>query len=173
MADPYLGQLLLVGFNFAPVGWAPANGQLMSLFQNTALFSLLGTMYGGDGKSTFGLPNLQGNVAIGFGQSPGLQYYTQGEIGGEQTVTLISSQTPNHNHKPNCVDRPATQPTPGGNAFAESTVGNVYSASTSPLTPMSPAAVSLFGGNQPHNNLMPYVGLNWIIALQGIFPPRS
>src|ERR1700691_1851416 len=120
MAYPFVGQLLLVGFNFPPSGWAFANGQILSLFQNTALFSLLGTMYGGDGKSTFGLPNLQGNVAIGFGQSPGLEVYVQGETGGEPTVTLISSQTPNHNHTPKSADRPATQSTPGGNAFAES-----------------------------------------------------
>jgi microcystin-dependent protein len=173
MAYPFVGQLLLVGFNFPPSGWAFANGQILSLFQNTALFSLLGTMYGGDGKSNFGLPNLQGNVAIGFGQSPGLQYYTQGEKGGVPAVTLIPSQTPIHSHTPYSAARPATQSTPGGNAFAESTAGNVYSTSTSPLTPMSAAAISLFGGNQPHNNMMPFVGLNWIIALQGIFPTRS
>ncbi|MGA2742627.1 MAG: tail fiber protein [Bryobacteraceae bacterium] len=173
MADPFVGQLLLVGFNFPPNGWAFANGQILSIFQNTALFSLLGTMYGGDGKSNFGLPNLQGNVAIGFGQSPGLQYYTQGESGGVQNVTLIPSQTPVHNHTPYSATRPATQSTPGGNAFAESTAGNIYSTSTSPLTPMSAAAISPFGGNQPHNNMMPFVGLNWVIALQGIFPARS
>ena len=173
MADPFVGQLLLVGFNFAPTGWAPANGALLRIMQNTALFSLLGTMYGGDGKSTFGLPNLQGAVAIGFGQSPGGQNYFQGESGGTQTVTLISSQTPNHAHAPMCVARPATQTTPFGNSFAESTAGNIYSTSTSPLTQMSSLAISSFGGNQPHNNMMPYVGLNWIIALQGIFPSRS
>jgi len=174
MANPFVGQLTLVGFNFAPTGWALAAGQIMSLSQNTALFSLLGTMYGGDGRSNFGLPNLQGNVAIGFGQSPGLSYYNQGESAGVPAVSLIATQTPSHSHTPNCVSRPATQTTSGGNAFAESTAGNIYSTSTSPLSPMNPAAISLLpGGNQPHNNLMPYLGLNWIIALQGVFPARS
>jgi len=145
----------------------------MSISQNTALFSLLGTMYGGDGRSTFALPNLQGAVAIGFGQGPGLQNYVQGESGGEQTVTLIASQTPLHNHTPMSVARPPSPSTPVGNAFAESESGNIYSTSTSPVTQMSTAAISAFGGGQPHNNLMPYVGLNWVIALQGVFPPRS
>jgi len=173
MANPFIGQLSLVGFKFAPVGWAIAAGQILPLSQNTALFSLLGTMYGGDGKSNFALPNLQGAVAIGFGQSPGGQYYTQGESSGEQTVALLVSQTPTHNHTPMSVTRPATQSTPGNNSFAESTAGNIYSTSTSPLTQMNAAAIGLFGGGQPHNNLMPYLGLNWIIALQGIFPARS
>jgi microcystin-dependent protein len=173
MANQFVGQLMLVGFNFAPQGWAFAAGQILPLSQNTALFSLLGTMYGGDGRSNFGLPNLQGKVAIGFGQSPGLSFYNQGESGGEQTVALIPSQTPAHNHTPMSAARPATQTTSGGNAFAESTAGNIYSTSTSPLSQMSPAAISLFGGSQPHNNLMPYQGLNWVIALQGVFPARS
>jgi|SRR5580658_344274 microcystin-dependent protein len=173
MANPFLGQLTLVAFNFAPNGWAPANGQLLRLTQYTALFSLLGTMYGGDGKSTFGLPNLQGNVALGFGQSPGLSYYTQGEVGGEQTVALLPTQTPNHNHTPMSAARPANQTIPTGNSFAESTTGNIYSTSTSPLTSMNPADISLYGGGQPHNNLMPYLALNWVIALNGVFPARS
>ena len=173
MADPFVGQLMLVGFNFAPSGWAFANGALMPISRNTALFSLLGTMYGGDGKSTFALPNLQGNVAIGFGQSPGGQYYTQGEVGGSDNVTLISSQTPSHTHTPMSATRPATQTVPGGNSFAESTSGDIYSTSTSPLTQMSPSVISPFGGGLPHNNSMPYLGLNWVIALQGVFPARS
>jgi microcystin-dependent protein len=173
MANPFIGQLTLVGFNFAPLGWALAAGQILPLSQNTALFSLLGTMYGGDGRSNFGLPNLQGNAAIGFGQSPGLSYYDQGEVGGTQAVTLLATETPSHGHTPMSVARPATQTVPGGNSFAESTSGSVYSASASPLTPMSQSAISPFGGNQPHNNLMPYLGLNWIIALQGVFPARS
>lgn len=173
MSYPFVGQLTLVGFNFAPSGWALAQGQILSLSQNTALFSLLGTMYGGDGKSTFGLPNLQGSVAIGFGQAPGLSYYNQGEVGGTQAVSLQANTTPGHSHTPMCASRPATQTVPGGNAFAESTAGSVYSASASPLTPMSASAITPFGGNQPHNNLMPYQGLNWVIALQGIYPARS
>jgi len=173
MANPFVGQLTLVGFNFAPSGWAIAAGQIMSISQNTALFSLLGTLYGGDGRSNFALPNLQGSVAIGFGQSPGGQYYTQGESSGAQTVPLLATETPSHTHIPQSAARPATQTIPGNNSFAESTAGSIYSTSTSPLTQMSQSAISLFGGGQPHNNLMPYLGLNWIIALQGVFPARS
>jgi len=173
MADPFVGQLLLVGFNFAPTGWAFASGQILLISQNTALFSLLGTMYGGDGKSNFALPNLQGAVAIGFGQSPGLQNYIQGETGGAQTVTVIPSETPIHNHTVAAAAHPASASSPVNNAFADSAAGSIYSTSTSPLTQMSAAAISPFGGNQPHNNMMPYVGLNWIIALQGIYPSRS
>jgi microcystin-dependent protein len=173
MADPFIGQLNLVGFNFAPTGWAIAAGQVLAIRQNTALFSLLGTMYGGDGISTFGLPNLQGRVALGFGQAPGLSFYTQGQLGGEPSVTLLSTQTPNHNHTANGAAGRGKN-TPVANAFADSTAGPVYSSSTSPLTKMSPSAISPFvGGNLPHNNMMSYQALNWIIALQGIFPPRS
>jgi microcystin-dependent protein len=173
MADPFVGQLNLVGFNFAPTGWAIAAGQLLPLRQNTALFSLLGTMYGGDGISTFGLPNLQGRLALGFGQSPGFSLYVQGEVGGEPSVTLLPAQTPNHNHTANGAAGRGKN-TPVANAFADSTAGAVYSNSTSPLTAMSASAIPPFaGGNLPHNNMMPYQALNWIIALQGIFPPRS
>jgi len=175
MATPYVGQLSLVGFNFAPTGWALAAGQILPLSQNTALFSLLGTMYGGDGKSTFGLPNLQSAVPIGMGTSPGLNQYFQGEVGGASTVTLQTAQTPNHTHAPkgNGPAR-AKQPSPVGGAFADAPGGsNIYSAAVTPLNPASPASVSLFGNSGPHNNLMPYLGLYWIIGLQGIFPPRS
>jgi microcystin-dependent protein len=172
MSDPFVGQLSLVGFNFAPKGWAIATGQLLPLSQNTALFSLLGTMYGGDGKSNFALPNLQGSAAIGFGQGPGLSLYTQGETGGSTTITLLASETPNHNHTANGAAGRGKN-TPVANAFADSTAGPVYSPSTSPLTPMSSAAIPPFGGNQPHNNMMSYQALNWIIALQGVFPPRG
>jgi microcystin-dependent protein len=174
MADPYLGQLSLVGFNFAPTGWAIPAGQIMTISQNTALFSLLGTMYGGDGKSNFGLPNLQNAVPIGVGQSPGLNLYNQGEIGGEPTVTLQLTQTPNHTHAPKAnVVRRNNVAQPVGNCFDDSTGGNLYSTSSSPLAAMNPAAVSMFGSGQPHNNLMPYLGLYWIIALQGVYPPRN
>ena len=112
-------------------------------------------------------------MAIGFGQSPGGQFYSQGDVGGEQTVPLLPPETPSHTHAPMAAARRATQTIPGGNAFAESTSGNIYSTSTSPLTQMNPADISLYGGGQPHNNLMPYLGLNWVIALQGVFPARS
>jgi microcystin-dependent protein len=172
MADPFVGELRLVGFNFNPTGWALAAGQLMSISQNTALFSLLGVMYGGDGRSTFGLPNLQGNVALGYGQGPGLQDYIQGELGGVQSVTLTVSTVPSHNHT--ALGATGTgKTTPVGNAFGDSSVGSIYSASTSPLTPMTPSAVTNFGTGGPHPNLMPYQVLNWIIALQGVFPTRG
>jgi microcystin-dependent protein len=173
MSDQFVGQLALVGFNFAPVGWAQAAGQIMPISQNTALFSLLGTMYGGDGRSNFALPNLQGNVAIGFGQAPGLSNYVQGETGGSQTVTLTVNQTPIHTHTPSAREASATSSSAVGNFLANSEGGNIYSTSTSPLTPLSPSAVQPYGGNQPHNNMMPYLGMYWIIALQGVFPARS
>ena len=170
--DPFVGELRLVGFNFAPRGWALTTGQLMSISQNTALFSLLGTMYGGDGRSTFGLPNLQGSVAIGFGQGPGLQDYIQGEVGGAVAVTLTVSTVPNHNHT--ALGATGTgKLTPVGNAFGDSSKGSIYSPSTSPLAAMNSSDVSLFGGSQQHKNLMPYQVLNWVIALQGFFPPRG
>jgi microcystin-dependent protein len=176
MANPYLGQLSLVGFNFAPVGWVLAAGQILPLSQNTALFSLLGTMYGGDGKSNFGLPNLQNAVPIGVGQSPGLNLYVQGESGGTPTVTLQLTQTPNHTHPAKADTAARTHVAePVGNCFANSSSGNLYSTSSSPLAPMNAAAVTSFGsaGPQPHNNLMPFLGLYWIIAMQGVYPPRN
>lgn len=177
MADAYLGQLSLVAFNFNPCGpynWLPAAGQILSIYQFSALFSLLGTMYGGDGRSTFGLPNLQGNVAVGFGQGPNLQNYVQGETGGQTTVTLQPPQSANHTHVPMGASHPASPTLPATNAFAEPASNlPIYSKSTSPLSQMSGSDVSFVGGNGPHNNLMPFLGLNWIIAITGIFPPRS
>jgi microcystin-dependent protein len=172
MADPFVGELRLVGFNFAPTGWALTAGQLMSISQNTALFSLLGTMYGGNGTSNFGLPNLQGSVALGYGQGPGLQDYIQGEVGGERSVTLTVNTVPSHNHTAYGATGTG-KTTPVGNAFGDSSVGSIYSSATSPLTPMNPADVSIFGSGLAHNNLMPYQVLNWIIALQGVYPPRN
>jgi microcystin-dependent protein len=177
VATPYVGQLSLVGFNFAPGpsnSWAIAAGQLLPISSHTALFSLLGTYYGGDGKSTFGLPNLQASVAIGFGTSPGLNQYFLGETGGVPTVTLQASQTPNHTHPPKGRSALAKSSSPIGNSFAEPPANSpIYSAATTPLNPASPAAVSMFGNSGPHNNQMPYLGLYWIIALSGVFPPRS
>ena len=173
MSEPYVGQLMLVGFNFAPVGWATASGQILPISQNTALFSLLGTIYGGNGTSNFALPNLQGNVAIGFGQLSGGSNYVQGETGGSQTVTLLTSQVPPHTHTPMATTRLAQETSPANNAFAETEGIRIYSPAASPLTAMSPAAISNQGGSQPHNNMMPFLGMYWIIALQGVFPPRS
>ena len=174
MADPFLGQLALVGFNFAPTNWAFAAGQILPLSQNTALFSLLGTMYGGDGRSNFALPNLQGNVALGVGQSTGLDLYVQGEVGGSQTVTLLPQMTPNHTHSLVVSSLTGDQEKPAGNAFGDAKqVGALYTSTPTPLVPMSPSAVSPYGTPGPHNNMMPYLALNWIIALQGVFPTRG
>ena len=164
---------MLVPYNFAPLGYAFCQGQLMSITQNTALFSLLGTQFGGDGRSTFGLPNLQGSLAIGQGQGPGLQLYDIGEVGGSPSVTLLASNAPTHNHSVLAGKLAADKNTPSGNVLAASSNPQIYSnAATPPLTPMSPS-ISLVGGSQPHNNMMPYLGLQWIIALQGIFPSRN
>ena len=164
---------MLVPYNFAPFGYAFCNGQLMSISQNTALFSLLGTQFGGDGRTTFGLPNLQGSIAIGQGQGPGLQAYGMGDVGGEPTVTLTGSTIPQHNHSVLAGKVAANLNAPKGNAVALSNNPQIYSTTATPLAPMNAASISPFGSNQPHNNMMPYQGLQWIIALQGIFPPRS
>jgi microcystin-dependent protein len=173
MSQPFVGQLSLVGFNFAPVGWATAAGQILSISQNTALFSLLGTTYGGNGQSNFGLPNMQGNVALGFGQGVGLSQYDLGQSGGSQTVTLLATETPNHTHAPKGSAARTAITSPAGGSFTNSEDGNIYSASASPAAQMSPNIISGYGGSQPHNNMMPYQCLLWIIALQGVFPPRS
>jgi microcystin-dependent protein len=175
MADPFVGQLALVGFNFNPIGWQIAAGQIVSISQNTALFSLLGVMYGGDGRSTFGLPNLQGNVPIGMGQGPGLSDYVQGERGGVSNVTLLASETPNHNHTGMARSTLSDATTPVSNTFADCKTGSLYSTNAaSPLTTMSQSALPPFpGGSQPHNNMMPYLGMYWIIAFQGVYPTRG
>jgi len=173
MAQVFLGSLMLVPYNFAPLGYAFCNGQLMSISQNTALFSLLGTQFGGDGRTTFGLPNLQGSLAVGQGQAPGLQFYNIGDVGGSQTVTLNGSTVPQHNHSVMAGKEAANLNTPTGNVFALSSSPQIYTATTTPLAPMNAQSLNPVGGNQPHNNMMPYQGLQWIIALQGIFPPRS
>jgi len=173
MSNPFVGELRLVGFNFPPKGWAFAQGQLLSISQNTALFSLLGTFYGGDGKSTFGLPNLEGSVAIGQGQGPGLSEYFLGQSAGTQTVTLLASETPGHNHVLNASGSPATQTAPANNATGNTGTLLIYSTATSPLNPMNFSAVSVAGGSLPHNNMMSYLCLNWVIAMQGVYPPRT
>jgi len=174
MANPFLGQLTLVGFNFAPRNWAFAAGQILPISTNAALFSLFGTMYGGDGKTNFGLPNLVGNAAMGMGQGPGLQDYIQGDTGGSQTVTLINNTVPPHSHNLLVSAAPGNQPDPGGHSLADarSAGGNLYTPTTTPILQMSPAAVSSFGSGNSHNNMMPYQALNWVVALQGVFPSR-
>ncbi|MFO0909471.1 MAG: tail fiber protein [Isosphaeraceae bacterium] len=169
--DPFIGQIIMGGFNFAPQGYALCNGQLLPISQNTALFSLLGTMYGGNGTSTFGLPDLRGRVAIGFGQGPGLSNVTQGEQGGTETVTLTSNQIPAHSHSVAGFALRGNQSTPGGAVWARSGTGDTpYAASGG--SNMSASAVAPAGGSQPHSNIMPYIVINYVIALQGIYPAR-
>ena len=168
--DPFLGELRLFGFNFAPVGWAMCQGQLIGISQNTALFSLLGTMYGGDGMSTFGLPDLRGRTAVGMGQGPGLADYVQGQVGGTETVTLTAAQLPAHNHSV-AASSAATGKSPAATVPGYTADGSTY-GTTADLA-MSPTMVGGGGGGQPHANLQPYLALNWCIALQGIFPSRS
>jgi microcystin-dependent protein len=178
MSDPFVGEIRIFGFNFPPSGWALCNGQILPISQNTALFSLLGTNYGGDGKSNFALPNLQGSAPLQEGQGPGLSDYFLGQTGGAPTVTLLTNQIPSHNHVAGCANGVAgTLTTPAGNVWAPARVGrqaeNRYSASpgTSPL--MAAQAVGPAGNSFPHNNMPPYLAVNFCIALQGIFPARS
>ena len=166
--EPFLGQLLLVPYNFAPLGWAFCNGQLLSIAQNTALFSLLGTTYGGDGKSTFALPDLRGRVPLSAGQGPGLSLYDLGQAGGVEAVTLNLSQIPAHSHSVNAQSGDAADTSPQNNLPA---AGGAYNPNAN--TTMAANMVGTSGGSQPHENRAPYLTLNWIIALQGIFPSRS
>lgn len=176
MANPFVAEIRIFAGNFAPTGWAQCNGQLMPISQNTALFSLLGTMYGGDGKSNFALPNLQGSAPLQQGQGPGLSLRVQGEIGGEQSVTLLQTEMPAHSHSAQ-GSTGSTQTTPVNNAWASGAKlggGNLYFPSTpASNVQMNPFGTSISGGGLPHNNMPPYLGLTFIIALQGVFPARS
>jgi microcystin-dependent protein len=165
MAEPFLGEIRIFSFNFAPRGWALCNGQLMPINQNQALFSLLGTMYGGDGRTTFALPNLQGRTPIHIGDG-----FTQGQSAGEQAHTLIPGEMPAHTHQGTGSSAPADQSSPA-NALWAATASNAYSANLN--AGMNPAAVGSLSGNQPHDNMSPYLTLNFCIALQGIFPSRN
>jgi microcystin-dependent protein len=174
MSSPFVAEIRMVGFNFAPTGWALCAGQLMPISQNTALFSLLGTFYGGDGKSTFALPNLQDNVPIGQGQSTTGSQYFIGEESGVPFVTLLSTEMPlhNHNYTAHAAD-PADNTAPGPTlVFAQSTNGKAY-VDAAPNVNFNLQHLSVAGGSLPHNNMMPYLTILYIIALQGIFPQRN
>ena len=173
MADPFVAEIRIFPFNFPPKGWAFCDGQLLPLSQNTALFSLLGTTYGGNGKSNFALPDMQGNAPMHPGQGPGLSLHDLGEIGGSETVTLLQGQMPAHGHPWNVqAGELGEDRIPTGEALARSVGGNLYGAAANLVT-MAPQLLAPAGGDQSHNNMMPYLTLSFCIALQGVFPPRG
>jgi len=174
MADPFVAEIRIFPFNFAPKGWAWCNGQLLPLSQNTALFSLLGTTYGGNGKSNFALPDMQGRAPMHPGQGPGLSLHDLGETGGSDTVSLLESEIPAHPHAMLAANLPADQAAPASNrSMARSINAFAYAPDSSPLAQMNAGMLAPAGGDQPHNNLMPYLTLYFNIALQGVFPPRT
>jgi microcystin-dependent protein len=176
MADPFVAEIRIFPFNFAPRGWAFCNGQILPISQNTALFSLLGTTYGGNGQSTFALPDMQGNAPMHPGQGPGLSLHDLGEVSGSETVTLLQTEIPLHNHNiaTHNFDA-ATVQNPGPTVIlAKSSQGNAYQTNaTQNLVQLAFQALSPAGGSLPHNNMQPYLTLNFNIALQGVFPPRT
>jgi microcystin-dependent protein len=176
MSDPFVAEIRMFGFAFAPRGWAQCNGQLLPISQNTALFSLLGTTYGGDGKSTFALPDMQGNAAMQPGQGQGLSLRDLGEMSGSQTVTLLQSEIPFHTHNMMAftqVPGDLFGPTAASNTvLARSNNGAVYNTNTSGAVQLAPQALAPAGGSLPHNNMQPYLTVNFCIAMQGVFPAR-
>jgi microcystin-dependent protein len=174
MAEPFLGQIIQVGFNFAPQGYAKCDGQLMSIAQNTALFALLGTTFGGDGITTFALPNLDGRIPMHMGQGPGLSNQVIGEIDGTENVTLIYNQIPLHNHSLNAFGTAGDNQFPAGNLLAggADNTQQIYT-NANPNATLDMRSVGLTGGNLPHNNMMPFLVNNFSIALEGIFPSRN
>lgn len=175
MSSPFVGEIRIFGFNFAPTGWALCDGQLLPISQNTALFSLLGTYYGGDGKSTFGLPDLQGRAPLGQGQGPGLSDYIIGEEGGSASVTLIQTEMPAHNHQTMAIsgsDQTAPGPTVTWGSLAGRNPPPLYAAAN-PDVQMGPLAMGITGSSFPHNNYQPLLVLNFCIAMQGVFPARG
>lgn len=176
MANPYVGEIRMFGGNFAPSGWMFCSGQLLPISENETLFQLIGTTYGGDGQSTFALPDLQGRVPLHMGQGPGLQNYQLAETGGVESVTLTANQLPAHPHP---VRTAATGQTvsPAGAILADATSVQAgvrtYNAAVTPLAPMHPGSVGPAGGSQPHENLQPTVAISFIISLFGIFPSQT
>ena len=171
MSEPFVGQITMFAGNFAPRGWALCDGQILAIVQNQALFSLLGTTYGGDGRTTFALPDLRGRLPLHSGQGPGLVDRRLGAKSGSESVTLVSTQLPSHAHPLQGTDSAATTPDPSGSVFARSS-GDAYGSEFS-ASNMNGAAVSNSGGGQAHTNLMPSLAINFIVALFGVFPSRS
>lgn len=174
MAEPFLGQIIEAGWSFAAQGYATCDGQLMSIAQNNALFALLGTTFGGDGIQTFGLPDLRGRIPIHMGQGPGLTNRVIGEQSGTETVTLITSQMPMHSHLATGSSADANKTSPGGNTWANEGTGSLnLFVNSAPNATMNPQTIGMSGGNQPHENMQPYLVNNFLIALEGIFPSRN
>jgi len=173
MCDQFLGEIRMVGFNYAPEGWALCNGQLLKIAENTALFSLLGTTYGGDGNNTFALPDLRGRVAIHQGSGSGLTPHLMGDKGGFESVTLAANEMPAHNHKLKATTDTAGANSPGGNALATLPRGTSIYGGPQNLVDMASQAVDNAGGGQAHHNMQPFLVVNFIIALTGLYPSRS
>jgi microcystin-dependent protein len=183
--EPFIGQICLFGFDFAPRGWMACNGQLMSIAQNSALFSLLGTTYGGDGRTTFGLPDLRGRVAVGQGSGPGLSPVALGQMAGTSAVTLTTNQIPAHQHPTTVTINAGGDANLSNVATGKALASEVRSAATPPLmytdsangttlrADVATVTTGVIGGSQPHDNMQPYLGLNYSIALEGIFPSRN
>jgi microcystin-dependent protein len=172
MADPFVAEIRIFPFNFAPRGWAWCDGQLLPLSQNTALFSLLGTTYGGNGQSNFALPNMQGNAPMHPGQGPGLSLHDLGETGGSETVTLLESEVPSHAHSMSASTQLGLENAPAGQMWAAGDGINLYVAPGA-TAPMADQILAPAGGDQPHNNMQPYLTFYFNIALQGVYPPRT
>jgi len=176
MSDPFVAEIRMFAGNFAPTGWAMCDGQLLPISQNTALFSLLGTFYGGDGRTTFALPDLRGRIPLQQGQGPGLSNRDLGETGGSSTVTLLTTEIPSHTHQIKAVTASGTSTDPTNKTWAQARYGRVADqiyATGAPDTQMSSNAMSTVGSGLPHNNMSPYLCVTFIIALQGIYPPRG
>lgn len=172
MATPYIGEIRMFAGNFPINGWAFCHGQLLPIADNDALFQLIGTTYGGDGQTTFALPDLRGRVPVHMGTGPGLSTRVLGQVGGQETVTLTTNQIPSHGHAPTASTQRGTQTSPANGVWAGSATAALYSSAT-PGVAMNPAAVGVAGGSQPHENRIPFLAVNFIISLYGIFPSQN
>ena len=172
MSDPFVAEIRVLPYNFAPTGWASCDGQLIPISQNTALFSLLGTTFGGNGQTNFALPDLRGSFAMGAGQGPGLSLRDLGQVAGQAQMALLASEMPSHGHTLMAGSTPGST-SPAGNAMAPTASGTSVYRAPGAAAPMAGTAISPAGGSQPHENRQPYLALTFCIALQGIFPPRS
>ncbi len=171
MSSPYIGEIRMFAGNFAPVGWAFCQGQLMPISENDTLFNLIGTTYGGDGQNTFALPDLQSRVPMHMGTGPNGQSYVIGEMAGEEIVTLTANQIPAHSHVPQANSASGSQSSPSGNVWANST--NLPYSGNAPAAALAPQAIGSAGGSQPHDNMIPFLVINFIISLFGIFPTQN